>query len=418
MSSEEESSNDLTYLNEVTVKSYIGHTDDVTCCTFSSDWTILATGGYDFTLRTWDILDDKLLLTLKGHTKIIKCVSFSYSNQKLASGDSNAFVIVWDTHTGTKLNELNGHFLSVESVSFSHAGNFLCSTSWDHTAILWDLISNSALRVLDNHSSVVQCCSFSMNGNMLATGAWDYEIHVYFITEINAGPSQNTGESPEKIVKSVNSINRVSSRLEFRDSHEVFSKEELNPSFENLQLDSLGIQRVKSSPTSSDNNSAVKEKRIQSARPAFLCNTKDNNSGGNSKNKRIQSAHYKKESKPKNMVILKKHTSNIKCLCFSVNDLLASASWDCTICLWNPVKCVCLFQLVGHDGYVQACTFSPDGLLLASASDDETVKVWDIEKGQCSKTLEAYTEEIHQLTFTKNGTLLSSGPEELSLAIF
>lgn len=411
MSSEEESSNDLTYLNEVTVKSYIGHTDDVTCCTFSSDWTILATGGYDFTLRTWDILDDKLLLTLKGHTKIIKCVSFSYSNQKLASGDSNALVIVWDAHTGTKLNELKGHFLSVESVSFSYTGNFLCSTSWDHTAILWDMISSSALRVLDNHSSVVQCCSFSLNGNMLATGAWDYEIHVYFITEIIAGPSL-TG----KTVKSTNNVSRALSKLEFHDNHEVFSEKELNSTFENMQLDSLGIQRIKSAPSSSDNNSAVKKKRIQSARPAFLCNTKDKSDTKN--NKRMQSAHCRKKSKPENVVILKKHTSNIKCLCFSINDLLASASWDCTICLWNPVKCVCLFQLVGHDGYVQACTFSPDGLLLASASDDETVKVWDIEKGQCSKTLEAYTEEIHQLAFTKNRTLLSSGPEELSLAIF
>ena len=417
MSSEKES-NDLTYLNEVTVKSYIGHTDDVTCCTFTSDWTILATGGYDFTLRTWNILDDKLLLTLKGHTKIIKCVSFSYSNEKLASGDSNAFVIVWDAHTGTKLNELKGHFLSVESVSFSHTGNFLCSTSWDHTAILWDLMTSSALRVLDNHSSVVQCCIFSWNGNMLATGAWDYEIHVYFITEIIAESSQNTSETTEKILKSKNNVNRVSSRLEFLENHEVFSREELNSSFENFQLDSLGMQRIKSAPSSSGNNTSVKKKRIQSAGPAFLCNTEDNNIVVNSKNKRIQSAHYKKRIKPKNMVILKKHTSNIKCLCFSINGLLASASWDCTICLWNPVECVCLFQLVGHDGYVQACTFSPNGLLLASASDDETVKVWDIEKGKCSKTLEAHTEEIHQLAFTKNGTLLSSGPEELSLAIF
>ena len=178
------------------------------------------------------------------------------------------------------------------------------------------------------------------------------------------------------------------------------------------------MQHIKSAPSSSGNNTSVKKKRIQSAGPAFLCNTEDNNIVVNSKNKRIQSAHYKKRIKPKNMVILKKHTSNIKYLCFSINGLLASASWDCTICLWNPVECVCLFQLVGHDGYVQACTFSPNGLLLASASDDETVKVWDIEKGKCSKTLEAHTEEIHQLAFTKNGTLLSSGPEELSLAIF
>jgi WD40 repeat protein len=39
----------------------------------------------------------------------------------------------------------------------------------------------------------------------------------------------------------------------------------------------------------------------------------------------------------------------------------------------------------GHDGWVQALSFSSDGLYLASASDDESVRVWDVLTGECIK---------------------------------
>ena len=322
---------DLDKLNLVTIKSYIGHRDDVTCCSFSSDWKLLATGGDDFTLRLWDMVKDKEVHALIGHTQHVKSVCFSYNNEKIASGGADNIVIVWQVSSGIVLNTLNGHALSIECVCFSNSGDFLCSGSWDYTAILWDLNTSSPIRILDEHKSVVQCCAFSLSGNMLATGSWDYAIRIYDIVEYT-----------EHVL--IEAQNRKQLRLEVSSVRNKNSK---------------GVFKV-----------------------------------------------------------LKFHKSNIKSVAFSCNDILASASWDCTLCLWDVNNGMCLHVLRGHDGFVQACAFSVNGKYLASASDDETVRVWCVETGELVKTLETYIDEILQLSFTEENTLLSSGPQQVSLCLY
>lgn len=59
--------------------------------------------------------------------------------------------------------------------------------------------------------------------------------------------------------------------------------------------------------------------------------------------------------------------------------------------MWNPKTGKQIHLCEGHEGWVQALSFSSDGGYLASASDDETVRVWDVLTGQCIKTLEVST---------------------------
>lgn len=67
--------------------------------------------------------------------------------------------------------------------------------------------------------------------------------------------------------------------------------------------------------------------------------------------------------------------------------MVASASWDETVRVWDASNWQCLQTLEGHSFSVDSVTFSHDSKLLASASADKTVKVWDASNGQCLQTL-------------------------------
>jgi WD40 repeat protein len=67
--------------------------------------------------------------------------------------------------------------------------------------------------------------------------------------------------------------------------------------------------------------------------------------------------------------------------------LLASASQDRTVRLWDTKSWKSLFTLQGHQDSVYSVMFSPDGKKVATASADGTVKLWDPRSGHELKTL-------------------------------
>jgi WD40 repeat protein len=68
---------------------------------------------------------------------------------------------------------------------------------------------------------------------------------------------------------------------------------------------------------------------------------------------------------------------------FSPNGkLVASASADLTVRLWDPATGESRGVLDRHKDSVQAVAFSPDGKLVASSSNDRTVRLWDLATAQ------------------------------------
>lgn len=67
---------------------------------------------------------------------------------------------------------------------------------------------------------------------------------------------------------------------------------------------------------------------------------------------------------------------------------------------------------IEHTGAISALAFSPDGQILATASMDYSIRLWDFAKRQRLATLQGHLSEVWALAFSPDGTNLVSGAKD------
>ena len=98
------------------------------------------------------------------------------------------------------------------------------------------------------------------------------------------------------------------------------------------------------------------------------------------------------------------HTEWVSCVRFSpnpANPVIVSGGWDRLVKVWDLTKMKLRTNHVGHSGYINTITISPDGSLCASGGKDGITMLWDLNEGKHLYSLEA-GDVINALCFSPN----------------
>ena len=172
------------------IRTFSGHNKTISQIKYSPDGKILATAGWDNTVKLWNLKTGKLINTLT-HKDAVNAIAFSPDNQTLISGTEANNVYIWNIATAKqpKLDKtLNEHTDSIKTVIVSPNGKLIASGGYDNTIKIWS-IAGDLLQTIDAHNLAITSLIFTPDSQTLISASWDNTVKLWSIAD--------TGKSSE-----------------------------------------------------------------------------------------------------------------------------------------------------------------------------------------------------------------------------
>ncbi|CAG8490689.1 11502_t:CDS:2 [Ambispora gerdemannii] len=165
----------------------MGHVGPVSSVFFDTkDSAKLYSGGWDYSIRTWDI-ESRTNVDTKNCDQVVYDIAYSEKSGLIASGHADRAVRLWDPRAEdvavVKLS-LVSHQNWVSAVSWSKNSPFmLASASYDSCVKMWDIRSKSPLYNLrvsdDTNESRKKLLCIDWSKDLILSGGEDNRLHIH-----------------------------------------------------------------------------------------------------------------------------------------------------------------------------------------------------------------------------------------------
>ncbi|PIA60258.1 hypothetical protein AQUCO_00300043v1 [Aquilegia coerulea] len=292
---------------------------------------ILATAGYDHTIRFWEAKSGRCYRTIQYPDSQVNRLEITPDKQYLAAaGNSHIRLFEVNSNNPQPVMSYDSHTSNVMAVGFQCDGNWMYSGSEDGTVKIWDLRAPGCQREYESRAAV-NTVVLHPNQTELISGDQNGNIRVWDLTANSCSC---------ELVPEVDTAVR-----------------------------SLTVMWDGSLVVAANNRGTCYVWRLLR---------------GNQTMTNFEPLHK-----------LQAHDGYIlKCLLSpefcEPNRYLATASSDHTVKIWNVDGFTLEKTLVGHTRWVWDCVFSVDGAYLITASSDSTARLWTMASGETIRVYQGH----------------------------
>jgi WD40 repeat protein len=318
-----------------------------------TDSSTLATTGDDGALLVWDILSAAPKLEVDVHDGRAYALAYDPTGANVVTGGTDGVVAVSNGSSGARLLTMD-HGDQVRTVSFNPDGDEIVSAGMGGMVRFWRADSGEHDRFLDTPGEELRAVEFTAAGELTARSA-DGGAHSWSTTTGELVRTRESGEAPP-LARAI-SVDSPSGRFTVAASPTGV----LVTAGDGSPLADIPIPRRVNSVAFSPDESLV---ALGLLAEVAIWNTRD-------WSEHIEVAH--------GGGVMAEY---IHGLAFRPDGrMLASASSNETIALWDVDTWSLVREITAHELSVNAVAFSPDGALLASVSSDNLLKLWSPDTG-------------------------------------
>ncbi|RLN31706.1 hypothetical protein BBJ28_00021912 [Nothophytophthora sp. Chile5] len=340
---------------------------------------VLATAGYDHTIRFWEAASGTCNRTVKypdsvrslsAHCHQVNCLQITPDKKYIAAaGNPHIRLFEINSNNPNHVTSYDGHASNVTSVGFQRHGKWMYSCSDDNTIKIWDLRAPGCQRSYD---AGVPLNSVVLHPNQaeLLVGDQNGCVRVYDLTAnaMAAKLEPPTGDAGESGIRSVAVVPDGSALVAANNQGKCFF---YRPEAEGF----YGLHR-----TLQAHNGYILKCRV-SANGKFLATCSSDKTAKVWSLPAVLAAQNgdapEVDTLGNGSMSSQRHVGSM-----SSQRQLSSASMSSTLGPTMPSSNGLIHTLQGHQRWVWDCAFSAVSSYLVTCSSDQSARLWDLSQGE------------------------------------